>query len=154
MPSPRPNKAYLFIKAWYRSGVIPKLKSPETQDDKVRWLMLNYKDPLQSLLVDKVKVRKYVSNRIGDEYLKEVIGVNDSVEEIDFENLPQQFVLKANHGSGWNIICEDKAKLDIEILLEKSEPSIVVRLLKILDTSECSHFNGGVYEEIGIRLYP
>lgn len=64
--------------------------------------------------VDKYEVRKYYEKVIGPEYLIPMIGIYNSVDEIPFDTLPKKFVLKATHGSGWNIICRDKSKLDWE----------------------------------------
>lgn len=90
------------------------MSNPMALGDKVRWLMMNYRDPFQTLVVDKYAVREYVGEQIGEKHLKKLIGVYDRAEDIDFDSLPQKFVLKTNHGSGWNIICEDKDQLDIE----------------------------------------
>ena len=65
-------------------------------------------------LVDKYEVREYVKEHMGAEYLVPILGVWDDVEEIDFNKLPEKFVLKATHDSGSAIICEDKSALDLE----------------------------------------
>ena len=64
-------------------------------------------------MVDKYAVREYIKSVIGEQYLVKLYGVYDKFEEIDFDKLPDQFVLKATHGSGYNIICKDKSKLDL-----------------------------------------
>ena len=70
--------------------------------------------PLKTMLVDKYACREWVAERIGGEYLVPLLGVWDSFDEIDFDTLPDKFVLKANHGSGWNVIVKDKKSLDIQ----------------------------------------
>ena len=70
--------------------------------------------PLYTQLVDKYKVRKYISETIGEEYLIPLIGVWDNFDDINFDKLPNKFVLKCNHDSGGLIICKDKSKLNIE----------------------------------------
>ena len=66
------------------------------------------------MMVDKYKVREYIANKIGEEYLIPLIGAWDDPDEIDFDELPNQFVLKCNHNSGLGMcICKDKSKLDI-----------------------------------------
>ena len=90
------------------------MNSPKTYNEKLQWLKLNYKNPLIPTCVDKYAVRRFVEERIGSEYLNECIGVYDNVEEVPFDDLPNRFVLKAAHGSGWNIICPDKSRLDRE----------------------------------------
>lgn len=89
-----------------------ELNNPIKFNDKLQWLKLNWYDPLATKCADKYEVREFVKERIGEEYLNELYGVYDSVEEIDIEKLPNSFVLKATHGSGWNIICKDKNKMN------------------------------------------
>lgn len=89
------------------------LDSPKTFNEKLQWLKLYYHDPLMTKCADKYAVRKYVKETIGEEYLIPLIGVWDRVEDIDFDLLPNQFVLKVNWGSGMNIIVKDKNKLDV-----------------------------------------
>lgn len=89
-----------------------KLDSPIDFNEKLQWLKLHYRNPLMVTCADKWAVREYVKKKIGEKYLAECIGVYDDVEKMPFESLPQQFVLKATHGSGWNIICPDKSKID------------------------------------------
>lgn len=91
------------------------LNNPKLFNEKLMWLKLNEysKNPLVAKCADKYKVREYVKENDCSELLNELIGVYDNVEQIDFDNLPNQFVLKCNHGAGYNIICKDKEKLDI-----------------------------------------
>lgn len=105
----------VFCKAKYRRILHKKLdlKNPQGFNAKIQWLKLYDRNPLYTQLADKYAVREYVKERIGEQYLNELIGVYSSVDEIDFNQLPNKFVLKANHGCGWNVICEDKEKLDI-----------------------------------------
>lgn len=88
------------------------LKNPVKYNDKIQWLKLYWRDPLATKCADKYKVREFISETIGDEYLNELIAVYDSVDEIDIQALPQSFVLKGTHGSGYNIICKDKDKMN------------------------------------------
>ena len=90
------------------------LDNPKTFNEKLQWLKLYYNDPLCTKCADKYKVRDYVKNIIGEEYLIPLIGAYDKAEDIDFDSLPNQFVLKVNWGSGQNIVVKDKSKLDIE----------------------------------------
>ena len=90
------------------------LENPRTFNEKLQWLKLYYHDPLMTKCADKYLVREYIKETIGEEYLIPLIGVWDRVEDIDFDKLPNQFVLKVNWGSGQNIIVKDKSKLDIE----------------------------------------
>ncbi len=79
---------------------------------KIQWLKLNYHNPLLPQLTDKYSVRNFVSEKIGDEYLIPLIGVFSDIKEVNLESLPDRFILKATHGSGWNMISDDKSKLN------------------------------------------
>lgn len=91
------------------------LENPESFNEKLQWLKLYDRNPLYTKLVDKYKVREYISEKIGDDYLIPLLGVWDDPEEIDFDSLPNKFVLKCNHNSGLGMcICTDKSKIDIK----------------------------------------
>ncbi|MCZ9874328.1 ATP-grasp fold amidoligase family protein [Brachyspira hyodysenteriae] len=102
-------------------GYEPNLENPKTFNEKLQWLKLYYHDPLMTICADKYLVRDYVKEKIGEEYLVPLIGVWDRVEDIDFDSLPNQFVLKVNWGSGQNIIVKDKSTLNIEETKNKLE---------------------------------
>ncbi len=110
-----------FIRLQYRVmlGKRLRLNPPVDFNEKLQWLKLHYRNPLMVTCADKWAVREFVKERIGEKYLAECIGVYDDVEKIPFETLPRQFVLKATHGSGWNIICPDKAKIDWNLAKKK-----------------------------------
>lgn len=95
------------------------LENPIYFNDKLQWLKLYWRDPLASQCADKYRVREIVQERIGEGYLNKLYGVYDSVDEIDIEELPKSFVLKGTHGSGFNIICKDKNKMDWEAEFRK-----------------------------------
>lgn len=88
--------------------------NPKTFNEKIQWLKLYYHDPLMTKCADKVAVREYIKEKIGEKYLVPCLGVWDNPDQIDFNKLPNQFVLKVNWGSGQNIIVKDKSKLDVE----------------------------------------
>lgn len=94
-----------------RPYYILSLKYPQTFTEKINWLKLRTKIEDGRRLADKYEVRKFVEDRIGSQFLIPLIGVYKSSNEIEFEKLPEKFVLKATHGSGWNIRCRDKSKL-------------------------------------------
>ena len=104
-------------KLMYRITVKKKLnlKNPKLFNEKLMWLKLNlYKNnPLITECVDKYRVREYIKRCGCSELLNELIGVYDSVDEIDFSKLPDKFVLKCNHGAGYNILCKNKNELNI-----------------------------------------
>ena len=91
------------------------LEHPRTFNEKLQWLKLYNRRPEYTIMVDKYKVREYIANQLGEEYLIPLLGVWDDPDEIDFDTLPDQFVLKCNHNSGLGMcICKDKSKLNIE----------------------------------------
>ncbi|SKB98758.1 TupA-like ATPgrasp [Lachnospiraceae bacterium] len=103
------------LKKWFKkvTGCDLNLDDPKTFDEKIQWLKLNDRNPLKTTLSDKYAVREWVTKTIGEEYLIPLLGAWDRFDDIDFSALPNRFVLKANHASGWNMIVQDKSKLDI-----------------------------------------
>lgn len=102
-----------------RMGYFPDLDNPKTYSEKIQWLKLYDHNPLYTILVDKYAVKDYVANIIGEEYIIPTLGVWDTFDEIDFDKLPYQFVLKCTHDSGGLIICKDKSRLDIKSTKKK-----------------------------------
>ena len=90
------------------------LSNPLTFNEKLQWLKLNDRKQEYSKMVDKYEVKKYVAKIIGDEYIIPTIGVYNSFDEINFENLPERFVIKSTHDSGGVVICKDKQNFDIK----------------------------------------
>lgn len=88
------------------------LQNPRTYREKIQWIKLFYHNPLYTTLVDKYAVKDYVAERIGEKHIIKTLAVYDSAEEINFNNLPNQFVLKCTHDSGGIIICKNKETLD------------------------------------------
>lgn len=110
-----PDKLYLQIMYFLACGKKLDLKHPKTFNEKLQWLKLYNHNPLYTTMVDKVEAKKYVAKKIGEEYIIPTLGVWDEPEDIDFEKLPNQFVLKCNHNSGLGMcICKDKNQLNIE----------------------------------------
>lgn len=95
------------------------LDNPQTFNEKLQWLKLNYRKSLLTALVDKYEVKHYVSEKIGREFVIPTIGVWRTFGDIDFSSLPDQFVLKCTHDSGGVIIVKEKAKFDIREASEK-----------------------------------
>ena len=87
-------------------------ENPRTLNEKLNWLKLNFRDPLQQIAADKYAVRAHVAAKIGAQYLIPLLNKYDCAEEIRFAELPDAFVLKTNHGSGQNWIVRDKARED------------------------------------------
>ena len=95
-----------------RTGNTLDLKNPQTYNEKIQWFKLFGTTPEITRLADKYLVRAYVESKIGKEYLVPLLGVWEHPEEIDFQKLPKQFVLKANHGCGYNYIVTDKDQMN------------------------------------------
>ncbi|WP_082144166.1 ATP-grasp fold amidoligase family protein [Anaerococcus jeddahensis] len=104
-----------YIEKMFKSimGHPINLKNPNTFNEKLQWLKLYNRKPEYTMMVDKYKVRDYISEKIGEEYLIPLLGVWDSPDDIDFDSLPNQFVLKCNHNSGRVYICKDKESFKI-----------------------------------------
>lgn len=110
-----PDKLYLKLAFRFRHRRKLSLKDPQTFSEKLQWLKLYNRKPEQTVMVDKYAVRDFVSDKIGSQYLVPLLGVWDSPDDIDFDSLPEQFVLKCNHTSGAGLhICRDKSAFDFE----------------------------------------
>ena len=109
-----PDRDYLERKFEALMGTPLHLDAPQTFNEKLQWLKLYDRKPEYTMMVDKYRVREYIAQKIGAEYLIPLLGVWDSPDEIDFAALPEQFVLKCNHNSGLGMcICKDKSTLDL-----------------------------------------
>lgn len=106
------DEEYLKKRFLKKTGRTLELEKPELFNDKLQWLKLNWSDSVATKSADKYEVREVIENRIGKEYLSDLLGVYNNPEEIDLNQLPEKFVLKGTHGSGFNIICTDKSQLD------------------------------------------
>ena len=100
------------------------LDNPRTFNEKLQWLKLYDRRDIYTTLVDKLEVKKYVASIIGDQYIIPTIGIWDSVEDINFDELPNQFVLKTTHSSGGMAICKDKTTFDFNKAKKKLSKSI------------------------------
>ena len=92
-----------------RMGYDLNLTAPRTYSEKLQWLKLYYHNPLYTTLVDKYAVKDYVANAIGSDFIIRTLGVWDKFDSINFDSLPDQFVLKCTHDSGGLVICKDKS---------------------------------------------
>lgn len=104
-----------FLKRLYRirMGRELNLEEPVLYTEKLQWLKLYDHRPEYTTMVDKYAVKEYVAEKIGPEYVIPLLGVWDRAEDIDFDALPDRFVLKTTHDSGSYVVCKDKSKLDI-----------------------------------------
>lgn len=115
-----------FLKRLYRTrmGRELDLEAPKTYTEKLQWLKLYDHRPEYTVMVDKYEAKKYVAEKIGPEYVIPLLGVWDRAEDIDFDALPERFVLKTTHDSGSYVVCKDKSRLDI--------PAVRRRMAKFL----------------------
>ena len=102
-----------------RVGYKLNLDNPQTFNEKLQWLKLYDRRPEYTHMVDKMEAKKYVASIIGEEYIIPTLEVYDRAEDIDFDALPNQFVLKCTHDSGGIVICRDKSKLDRKAVRKK-----------------------------------
>jgi len=110
-----PDRAFIKMQYYCKMGGKKlNLDQPVTFSEKLQWLKLYDRNPAYTQMVDKYEMRKYITAKLGEEYLIPLIGVYDKFEDIDFAKLPDQFVLKTTHDSGGLVICTDKSQLDIE----------------------------------------
>ena len=108
------DETYLKIAYRIKMGEKLNLNHPVTFNEKLQWLKLHDRRPEYTTMVDKYEVKKWIAERIGEEYIIPTLGVWDKFEEIDFDNLPNQFVLKCTHDSGGLVICRNKASFNIK----------------------------------------
>ena len=109
-----PDSIYIKLRYYLNLGKKLNLKNPITFQEKLQWLKLYDQNPLYTKLADKILVKDYVANAIGSEYVIPLLGVWERPEDIDWDTLPNKFVLKTNHSGGNTgvIICKDKNSFD------------------------------------------
>ena len=123
-PNLMSDKFYLSILWKICMGYKIDWKNPRTFNEKLQWLKLYDRNPLYTTLVDKYRVKQWVADRIGKQYVIPTLAVYNSVDEIDLSKLPDQFVLKCNHDSGSVVICRDKATFDFESAKRKLDAGL------------------------------
>ena len=135
-----------YVRRMFRAkmGYELDLGSPKTFNEKLQWLKLYNRDPMHSVMVDKYAVKEYVARKIGNEYIIPTLGVWDSPDEIDFDVLPQQFVLKCTHDSHGLVICKDKNQLNID--------DVKKRLKNSLDRNYYLRFREWPYKNVQPRI--
>lgn len=119
-----PDEMYLKTAYKLATGHTLHLENPQTFNEKLQWLKLYDRRPEYVTMVDKYRVREYIAETIGEEYLIPLLGVWEKASDIDFDALPDQFVLKCNHDSGSVIICKDKSKLDKRNTIRKLDRAL------------------------------
>jgi hypothetical protein len=107
------------------------LRNPQTFNEKIQWLKLHDRKPIYTTMVDKYAAKEYVANIIGEQYIIPTLGVWDNPDDIDFNALPDQFVLKVTHDSGGLVICRDKSTLNVEEAKKKLRNSLNMNYYKV-----------------------
>lgn len=140
------DELYLKILFRLKMGYPLNLQSPRTFNEKLQWLKLYNRKPEYTQMVDKYAVKEYVAKLIGEEYIIPTLGVWDRVEDIDFESLPNQFVLKTTHGGGGGgvVICKDKATFNRDEARK--------RLQQSLDSDIYHNFREWPYKSVPRRI--
>ena len=114
-----PDKLYLSIKYRVHMGYWMDWRNPKTYNEKLQWLKVFYRRRDFSIMVDKAAAKDYVANKIGRDYIIPTIAIYNSVDEIDFDKLPEKFVLKCTHDSGGLVVCSDKKILNKSAAMKK-----------------------------------
>lgn len=119
-----PDEIFLKRKYKLKMGKDLDLENPRTFNEKLQWLKLYDRKPEYTQMVDKYEVKKIVAERIGEKYIIPTLGVWELFEDIDFDTLPDQFVLKCTHDSGGLVICRDKSTFDYAVAEKKITRSL------------------------------
>lgn len=115
-----------YLKFYYRIkyGEKLNLNPPVLFTEKMQWLKIYNQKPEYTMMVDKLNAKEYVRNKLGEQYVTPLLGVWNHFDEIEFDKLPDKFVLKCTHDCGGLVICQDKSKLDMQAAKEKIEKSL------------------------------
>lgn len=138
------DEAYLKLVYKINFGVYPDLENPKMYNEKLQWLKLHDRKPEYTQLADKYLVREHVAESIGEEHLIPLLWAGESFDEIDFETLPQRFVIKCSHDSGSVVVCRDKASFDVKKARKK--------INKHLKTNLYWAFREWVYKDIQPKI--
>lgn len=118
------DEKFLKFMFRYKTGDKLNLDNPITYNEKLQWIKINDRKPEYTKMVDKYEVKKYVSDLIGSEYIVPTYGVWDRFDDINFDKLPNKFVLKCTHDSGGLVICHNKKELDLKKARKKINRSL------------------------------
>ena len=142
-----PDTLYLKLLYWLTMKKRLNLSNPKTFNEKLQWLKLYDRKSIYTIMVDKFSVKQYVADRIGEEYVIPTLGVWDNANDIEWNKLPEQFVLKTTHGSGGSsvVICKDKSRFNKESAIKKMNWS-----LKHSDTY--AHYKEWPYKNVRKRV--
>lgn len=119
------DKTYLSKRYHALFGKTIDWNRPKTFNEKLQWLKINDRNDNYPLLVDKYEVKKIIAEKLGEQYIIRNLGVWDSVDEIDFSELPKQFVLKTTHDSKGVVICKNKDEIDIKAIRDRLQKCLI-----------------------------
>lgn len=122
-----PDRTMLKLQYRIKTGRKLNLKNPKRYTEKIQWYKLNYRTPLMTKCADKYTVREYVKSKGLEHILNELYGVYDSADEIDFDKLPNKFVLKTTNDSNTNIFCKDKKNSNLEEIKKRIDKNMIER---------------------------
>ena len=114
-----PDKMYLKTCYQVYLGKTPNLENPQTYCEKLQWLKLHDRNPEYTTMVDKYAAKQYIAEKVGAEYVVPTLGVWERFEDINFDTLPDRFVLKCTHDSGGIVICRDKCNFVIYFVIDE-----------------------------------
>lgn len=114
-----PDTLYLQLRYRLRLSKKLNLKNPVTYNEKLQWLKLYYRRPDMPIMVDKATAKRYVADLIGEDHIIPTYGIYNSVKEIEWDKLPNQFVIKCTHDSGGLIVCKNKQDLNMQTAKKK-----------------------------------
>lgn len=138
------KKTFIRLQYFVILKKILHLKNPVTLNEKVQWLKLYDRQKIYTTLADKYEVKNFVTKKIGQKFVVPTIGVYDSFDEINFNELPSRFVLKCTHDSGSIVICKDKKFFDIKDARSK--------LTKSLNLNHYNRYLEWAYKNIKPRI--
>lgn len=144
-----------YLKTLFRleTGERLNLKEPKTFNEKIQWLKLYDHNPIYAIMVDKYAVKDYVTSIIGKEHVIQTIGVWNRPDDIEWDKLPNQFVLKTTHGGGSHgvIVCKDKAKLNYNTIKERLQKAMQSNIAKYYCEWPYSQFSHKIIAEQYIK---
>lgn len=131
-PVIKSDKIFLKWQYYFLMRRFPDFKSPKTFNEKLQWLKINNHNPIYTDMVDKLKVKELVAHKVGEKHVITTIGVWDNPEEIDWESLPNRFVLKTTQGGGnvGVVVCKDKNRFDKENAIKQLKKGLALNLYK------------------------
>ena len=151
-----PDSTYIKIRYRCQMGKRVDLNNPRTFQEKLQWLKLHDRNPEYVKMVDKVLVKEYVASRVGKEYVIPLLGVWERPEDIDWDKLPNRFVLKTNHSGGNTgvVICRDKGSFDRQSAIKKLNASLKVDVYHSLREWPYKNIKKKVFAEEFIESKP